>query len=411
MVASPPFSQLSLVDYHGILVCFKTTLRDQILPVFRCNLGPSNFLLLKSSRATKRFDCLFSLISDHCGLCTGRSSSLPLGFSFSPAACAPDPRPPQPSPPHSHPRSDSLCTLTSRAILDHCNPTKILIGRQLRVLRFQNRAKTCLRPTPNHTDLDLLTVTGRKLQLSLHATLCRTRRANRTIRQQSLQLATNSHPRPIRVSVIPLPPRPENRTCCLILFTSTLSNDITRIPTTRTSPTTRQRVGRCIRRGLTLHRSLSAAQSRLRSVVRRRRTAGRSLQTTGRRVLSDGRRLRDAGRRLRATGRRVRTAGRRLDAVGSRLCHHGTRAAHVDSSFRGLLDDVRVPVLVLRSSLQVHQFAPATTALFGLVPNSINQPLKSVGRHLTIASLRTEVLTIVAALRRDDRRIRSRSNY
>jgi two-component system CheB/CheR fusion protein len=301
-----------------------------------------------------------------------------------------------------------------RILLARYSPPSVLVSSDLEVLQFRGDTSPYLASAPGKPTLNLLRMLREGLLPGLHAAITKARAERVPVRQENLQVETNSGFRGVTVEVIPIHSVRPSDGGFLILFVERVANLTTPLPAQQISsgrPVKSSRGKKELVRSVTaeeqidrLSQELAATRDYLQSVIEQQEAANEDLQSANEEVQSANEELQSVNEELETSKEEIESSNEELATVNDELNNRNLELSLLNNDLNNIFDNVEMPVILIGRDLRIRRFTKYAEQTLNLNTADLGRPIGHIQLSFDLPdvdSLLTETIDKVAARERE----------
>ena len=402
MIMDPPFSKLDLLTCRNLLIYLTPALQRRLMPFFHYALNPGGLLVLGNSETAGSATKLFAALPGKARIY--RRSDPPV--ELSPHAFK-SPRLRVPlgtaaivtAPPVVKERS--LVELVDRALLQHYEPSAVLVTEQGDILNVTGRTGQYLEPAAGQSNWNLFAMLREGIDSAVSEAF------NRAVRTKSsvttvARVGDDEAPS-VQVVIAPLADEEQGTPLVLVIF-STLTVSVAPVESgADASERARERsnlVRELRRNRVELHNShvqTLASQQELTSAIRDLQSSNEELQSTNDELTT-------SKEEAQSVNEELQTVNHELRAKLSELADAGSDVAN-------LLNSTSIATLFLDSTLRVRRFTTQTAKITRLIPADIGRPITDIASTLNFAAIAGDASEVMRTLATSEKEVFSSDSH
>jgi two-component system CheB/CheR fusion protein len=374
----PPFSRLDLVSCRNVLIYFDRALQRRVLETLHHSLNQPGYLLLGRSENVTSAPRLFAP--------TGASGRLfaraPVASTFRFA-----PRPPATSPAHEsvageaadHGRAGGdLKHQVDDLILARYGPPGVVVDERLEVVQFRGRTGAYLEPPAGEPQTHVLGMARAGLRGPLRVALSQARKTSAPVRKERVAVDADSG-RTCDVVVVPSPaPGAADERVYVVLFEERAAESRSGA---KRAGGRRHGSGRdpdAVR----LEQELASTTESLGSLIEEHGRTNDELASANTEFVSVNEELQSLNEELETAKEELQATNEELTTLNDELHARNGELQGLNADLVNLLETVEVPIVMLDARRRIRRFTPQASALLGLTPAAVGQPIGDVALAL-----------------------------
>ena len=409
----PPFSNIDLIGCRNVLIYFAPVLQKRIRAIFHYSLNPNGFLWLGSSESIGEASDLFTVASNKHKVYSRSTVVNRLNFDFvSSDYNALSSSLPEDSPKRENPNYSNVQRQADQIVLNRYAPVGAVIDRHLDILHFRGNTSLYLRPAPGEPSFNLLKMVQPSLLLELRSAIDEAKSRDVVVRKEGLQIENS--PNYIQVEVTPIKNPLSRERNYLVLFEQGLPVSAqSNAAQTSDNEQADEQTGESASVDPTLSRlqqelgatkqELLDTQAYLQATVEEHESTHQRLTTANEEILSSNEELQSTNEELQTAKEEIQAANEELKTTNEELQSRNTDARSVNNDLLNLLNNVKIPVVMLSNELRIRRFTPSAQALFNLIPTDVGRPISHIRIDLDLPNLETLITDVVSTLDAQER--------
>ncbi|MGB3300506.1 MAG: PAS domain-containing protein, partial [Phormidesmis sp.] len=397
-----------LISCRNVMIYFASSLQKGIKAIFHYSLKPGGFLLLGSSESIRETSELFSVVDTKHKIYSQRASINRLSFDFVTSDhAALNPQAPSSGGSSERTGYSNLQRQTDQIVLNRYAPVGIVIDNQLNILHFRGDTSLYLRPAPGEPSFSLIKMVQPSLLLELRSLIDEAKGRNAIARKEGLQIEHN--PRYVQIEVTPIKDPISRERSYLVLFEAgplIESEPITSSPAAAKAsadPT----IARLEQELAATKQELLNTQAYLQATIEEHDATSQRLTTANEEILSSNEELQSTNEELQTAKEEIQAANEELKTTNEELQARNDEASASNDDLLNLLNNVKIPVVMLSNDLRIRRFTPSAQPLFNLIPSDLGRPLSDIRVDLDLPELETLIGEVISTLDGQEREVQS----
>jgi two-component system CheB/CheR fusion protein len=340
-VLDAAFSRIDIVCCRNRIINLGDSAPPKVLKSFHYALKQSGYLVLTDPEPTELLSEYFAPLGEDGRMYTRRAT------------------------PPSRPAAVSMTTerTADSVLLSRYVPASILIGRDLRILRFYGDVTPYFRPTPGKASLSLMRVIRDELIFEVKGLLEKARRYRQAVKRTGISISRdNEQTYEVTLEVIPVKSLDGMHDLWLIVI-----RESTLLPAAGESSSTAKRPTMFKE----LEKDLRDARQQILAINEALETVCEEFQVTRQELLSSNEELQSVNEELDASNIELQSANRDLTAVGNEWRLKGSEWKEAAEYAFAILDAIRIPLLVLNTDGKIYMGNRAFYDAFHLDPRAL----------------------------------------
>ena len=397
LTRDPPFAKLDLICCRNLLIYLDADLQRRVVPVLHYCLVRPGYLFLGQSEAIVGFRDLFApLDKEHrifmkVGDSQRMSYPVTSGRQVEPTAIRASSD--RPLPGREAQRQADL-------LLARFAPPGVLVNEHLEVIQFRGRTGAYLESPPGKPEGNVLRMAREGLVGRMRAALERARAQNLTVRQENLQIDTDTGTRSIDLEVIPLAgfSGAAERFFLVLFHELDASRAGARASVEPGAPPAP--VAGPARSGLEeisrLKGELVATKDYLRSIVAEHQGTTDELAAANEELLASNEELQSTNEELQSAKEELQSTNEELNTVNDELRTRNVDLDQIAGDLVNVLASVDIPVIIVDMKLRVRRFTPTVRAIAAFIPEDIGRPIDDLKLKVKVDDLAERVRAVIA---------------
>lgn len=369
VVKDPPVSKLDLICCRNLMIYFRASLQQRILPILHYALRPGGYLFLGNSETLGSPQPFFRTL-DHTSKIYQRkelpsnlrpvlslrnalaATTLPLGA------------------PHTPDRTPTLREVTEQMLLAEHTPTAIVVDGRGDMHYVHGRTGRFLEQTTGEISTNILKTARDGLRVPLTTALHQVLAEEKPHHIENITIRHNPELVYARLSVTPIVNNAP--TTGLMLVT------LTEVPPpayVRGGEDATPRLDKPPHRLVDVERELASTREYLHTVIQQ-------LESTNEEVSSTNDELQSSNEELQSTNEELQTSKEELQSINEELMTLNTELSvkinellAASNDIKNLLDNAQVGIIFLDAELRIRRFTASTSIVVDLIPADIGRPL------------------------------------
>jgi two-component system CheB/CheR fusion protein len=156
----------------------------------------------------------------------------------------------------------------------------------------------------------------------------------------------------------------------------------------------------------TLSDELETAQAQLKAMVVEFESANEELRTSNEEMLSANEELQSANEELESAKQELESANQELNSLNEEMRSRNDQLAVANDDLGNLVEGIPLPVVLLDRQLRLRHFSPQAASLFGLLAESVGQPMPTLNDRFAMSDIERLVQAAVQGLSAVEREFR-----
>jgi chemotaxis methyl-accepting protein methylase/Skp family chaperone for outer membrane proteins len=399
VITDAPFARIDLVSCRNLLIYFKTSLQQRVVPLFHYVLRPGGYLLLGNSETVGPMESLCTPLNAKLRIYRSKEArhpDVPLMFPILPppmprtTSSAPPPHPEEAPPPI------SLQSLANRLILEEFSPPSVLVSEEGDILYISGRTGKFLEPAAGQANWNVYAMAREGLRAGLGAALRKARAEGQVTEAQGLAVESGGQALRVDLSVRPVTTA-GHRGLMMIVFREMA----TEAPIQAAPVASSARQSRSRRDTLALQRATEEAQTlreEMRSAQEEMRSAQEELQSANEELQSTNEELQSINEELTTSKEEMQSMNEELQTVNAELRAKLEDLALAQGDLKNLLNSTQIATLFLDSAMNVRRFTEQAKRVINLRDSDVGRPLSDLTTPLDYPTLIEDISQVLRTL-------------
>lgn len=150
-------------------------------------------------------------------------------------------------------------------------------------------------------------------------------------------------------------------------------------------------------------RELRQAREELQSAYEESETVVEELRLANEELSSVNEEMQSSNEELETSKEELQSMNEELHTVNQDLSQNIEALDQANAELRGLLESTQIATIFLDRKLTIHNFTPAATAIFNLIPSDRGRPITDIAHGLDIVDLRQDLLRVLRSGKSEER--------
>ena len=234
---------------------------------------------------------------------------------------------------------------------------------------------------------------------------------NAIARQEGLQIENN--PRYIQIEVTPIKNPLSRARNYLVLFEEGAL--IEQAPASSTSQNDEEEavkqvnpvVARLEQELAAVRQELLDTQAYLQATIEEHDATNQRLTTANEEILSSNEELQSTNEELQTAKEEIQAANEELKTTNEELQNRNDDARASNDDLLNLLNNVKIPVVMLSNDMRIRRFTPSAQQLFNLILSDVGRPISDIRVDITLPEFETLIAEVISTLDVQEREVQS----
>ena len=414
--SDPPFSNIDLVSCRNVMIYFAPALQKRVRAIFHYSLRPGGFLLLGGSESVGETSELFSAVDAKHRIYAQSTADSRLSFDFVTSDhAALNPQEPVEGAPVLNPNYANVQRQADQIVLSRYAPVGVVVNDRLDILHFRGNTSAYLRPAAGEPSFNLLKMVQPSLIVELRAAIEQAKMQNAIARKEGLQIEHN--PRYIQVEVTPIKNPLSRARNYLVLFEEGPLIEVEPADTTSSkkqgenNAPTHPVVARLEQELAAAKQELLDTQSYLQATIEEHDATNQRLTTANEEILSSNEELQSTNEELQTAKEEIQAANEELKTTNEELQNRNDDARASNDDLLNLLNNVKIPVVMLSNDMRIRRFTPSAQQLFNLIPSDLGRPISDIRVDVDLPEFEALIAEVISTLDVQEREVQSSDGH
>ena len=408
----PPFSNVDLVSCRNVMIYFTPALQKRVRAIFHYSLRPGGFLLLGSSESVGETSELFSAVDTKHRVYAQSTAVNRLSFDFVTSDhTALNPQGLAEGAPTQNPNYSNVQRQADQIVLNRYAPVGVVVNDLLDILHFRGDTSPYLTPAAGEPSFNLLKMVRPSLIVELRSVIEKAKVQNVIARKEGLQIENNL--RYIQVEVTPIKNPLSRERNYLVLFEE--GSLIEQEPASSTSQNGEEEavkqvnpvVARLEQELAAVKQELLDTQAYLQATIEENDATNQRLTTANEEILSSNEELQSTNEELQTAKEEIQAANEELKTTNEELQDRNDDARASNDDLLNLLNNVKIPVVMLSNDMHIRRFTPSAQQLFNLIPSDLGRPISDIRVDITLPEFEALIAEVITTLDVQEREVQS----
>ncbi|MBE9062796.1 chemotaxis protein CheB [cf. Phormidesmis sp. LEGE 11477] len=415
--SDPPFSNIDLISCRNVLIYFAPVLQKRVRAIFHYSLNPNGFLWLGSSESIGETSELFEITDNKHKVYNRKTVANQMNFDFvSVGQAGLTLQRPEDSPQRDNPNYSNVQRQADQIVLNRYAPVGVVINEQFDILHFRGNTSPYLRPAPGEPSFNLFKMVQPSLLIELRGALEQARRQDTTVRKEGLQI--EGSPNYIQAEITPIKNPLSRARNYLVLFEEgpliAAQRDDSQLETSEdepdkdpdgSTPSADPQLSLLQQELAATKQELLDTQAYLQATIEEHESTHQRLTTANEEILSSNEELQSTNEELQTAKEEIQAANEELKTTNEELQSRNADARSTNDDLLNLLNNVKVPVVMLSNELRIRRFTPSAQVLFNLIPADVGRPISNIRIDVDLPDFETLILEVIRTLDAQEREV------
>jgi two-component system CheB/CheR fusion protein len=383
VIKDPPFSKLDLISCRNLLIYMGTELHKKLIPLFHYSLNPGGYLFLGTSESVGEYADLFAVLNRSEKLFQRKDAGVPQRMALAKFL-----------PPLAGARSGARQAgkaagdasphyreLTERTLLQHLDPSGVLVNERGDILYLYGRTGMYLEPAPGEAGLNILRMARQGLRPGLTTALHKAAATKEPVSYGDLRVKTNGDFSTVRLSIRPVSPGlTEQALFVVILELASAPGDAAPaaaigVPGPGESGEATVEIGAQI---AALKRELREKEEYLQTTTEELETSNEELKSANEEMQSINEEMQSTNEELETSKEELQSVNEELATVNAELQGKVTDLSQANNDINNLLAGTGVGTIFVDHQLLIQRFTPAITQVINLIATDVGRPVGDI---------------------------------
>ena len=423
--SDPPFSNIDLVSCRNVLIYFAPVLQKRVRAIFHYSLNPGGLLWLGNSESIGETSELFAVVDHTHKVYSRKTVPNQMTFDFvSSEQAATMLQRPQARPQRENPNYLNVQRQADQIVINRYAPVGVVINEQFDILHFRGNTSPYLRPAPGEPSFNLFKMVQPSLLIELRGAIEQTKIQDAIVRKEGLQVEGSPHY--IQVEITPIKDPLSKARNYLVLFeegalilAQPISSQPDEPPDEPTDEPPDERtdnaadaaspvapeLNRLQQELAATQQELLDTQAYLQATIEQHESTHQRLTTANEEILSSNEELQSTNEELQTAKEETQAANEELKTTNEELQSRNADAKATNDDLINLLNNVKVPVVMLSNELRIRRFTPSAQTLFNLIPADIGRPISNIRIDLNLPDFEGLITEVIRTLDAQEREV------
>lgn len=382
VIMNPPFTKLDFLSCRNLLIYFKATLQQRLIPLFHFSLRPGGMLLLGASETVGPAQRLFSPLGIKSRLYRRNDYTLSAGAVDFPVNhhAALHKTAPETLVSTSSAHSGSLQALADQVLLQTFSPPAVLVNAAGDILYISGRTGRYLEPAAGKANWNLHVMARPGIRTQLAVALRHALQERCTIELHDLPLEDDlTRTLHLTVQAVQEPKALEGMV--MVVFREVALPKKRQVKKASTAGPV----------DAALVQELAHAREEIRALRQEMQASQEALQAANEELQSANEELQSANEELTTSKEEAQSMNEELQTINAELQTKLDDLALAQSDMQNLLNSTDIATLFLDNDLNVRRFTEQATNIFHLRDGDVVRPLSDLASTLTYPALHSDV--------------------
>jgi len=387
VIRDPPFSRLDLISCRNLLIYLKSSLQEQIIPLFHYALRPSGYLFLGSSENAGRYAELFLPLDKKNRIFQRRDMVMRPSLPFRQFVSGSRREGAGSGANHSPllQRSEQLHNVAN-TIVERFGPTYVIVDEAGEALFFSAGTGKYLEFAAGPPSRDVVLMARPGLRVDLRAALHRAKESGRRAVRDRIPVETNGGVHMIDLVVEPI--TRGNDTTYGIVFADHVPVRTHDEPGSVRRPADEDDIIQQI------EKELQETKERLQSTIDELETANEEFRSSNEELMSVNEEMQSSNEELETSKEELQSVNEELETVNSELSNKVDELDRANSDLNNIFQSTQIATIFLDRNLVIRSFTPPVTQLFNLIPGDQGRPLTDLVSRLAYPDLENDIRAV-----------------
>jgi two-component system CheB/CheR fusion protein len=301
-------------------------------------------------------------------------------------------------------------------MLKQFGPPGVLVNAESQVLDFGGSTGAYLELPAGKASYDLLRMVREGLALPLRAALNQAKKADRTVREENVQIRQNGGTRTLDLQVIPLKNLKER--CYLVFFEEAqraegrgqrpaIKGQEAPQPVRRGEAQV-SRVAPLRRRIAELERELAETRDERQSLQEEHGATSEEFQAANEELQSANEELQSINEELETSKEELESTNEELITVNEEMANRNAELNRLNSDLNNFQTSVDLAVVLLGRDLTIRRFSPVAKKTFSLLASDVGRPIGALKHNLDFPGLEPFVAQVIDTAQVEEREVQDK---
>jgi chemotaxis methyl-accepting protein methylase len=386
ITADPPFTKLDILSCRNLLIYFRTSLQQKMLPLFHYALNPGGLLVLGSAETVGNFGQHFATLDQRCRIYR-RSPQAMSTSEVQFTMPTPSATPPLPAP-QTHDAAEHIGQLTDQLIQQTWAPAAVLVNADGDILYVSGRTGKYLEPAAGKTNINVHAMAREGLREALVGVIRKALNEQRPVVLPALRVGTNGGTQRVDVTVQALGKPELLRGLVIIVF-----KDVPDPParSRRRKSDTAESQSAMSRELQQCREALQEAHLEMQTLVEELKSGNEELQSTNEELQSTNEELTTSKEELQSLNEELQTVNAELESKVEDL-------TSIRNDMSNLLNSTEIATVFLDGAMNLRRYTTHATKIFRLIQGDVGRPLGHVVSDLEHPNLVLDAQEVLRTL-------------
>ncbi len=296
---------------------------------------------------------------------------------------------------------DHIDQAVNRCALERYVPPGFVVNETGHVVQFRGDVSPFVAPATGEATLMLARLLRPELNVPARTALIEAKQSGLIVRRERVQLEGRRY----ALEALPLTPEGDSRHF-LVTLQLLPEDDVNSKAANAAYDHANSELVELQQTVATLSDELETAQSQLKAMVVEFESANEELRTANEEMLSANEELQSTNEELESAKQELESANQELNSLNEEMGSRNDQLAVANDDLGNLVEGIPLPVVLLDRQLRLRHFSPQAAALFGLLAESVGQPMPTLNDRFAMSDIERLVQAAVQGLSSVEREFR-----